>query len=66
MTFSVVNIAVFTDKKTHLSETIQVQISVAIIEVQAQIIAAGFELETTETDIEARVFPVLIEIPTAP
>ena len=66
MIFSVVNIAVFTDKKTHLSETIQVQISVASIEVQAQMIAAGFELETTEADIEARVFPVLIEIPTAP
>ena len=66
MIFSVVNIAVFTDKKTHLSETIQVQISVASIEVQAQTIAAGFELETTEADIEARVFPVLIEIPTAP
>ena len=66
MAFSVGNIAVLTDKKTYLSETIQVQISVAIIEVQAQIIAAGFELETTEADIEALVFPVPIEIPTAP
>ena len=66
MAFSVGNIAVLTDKKIYLSETIQVQISVAIIEVQAQIIAAGFELETTEADIEALVFPVPIEIPTAP
>ena len=64
MAFSTDDVTELNTQKTFLKDVIQVRITAAISEVQAEITAAGKTVETTEDDIEKFTFPIAAETTT--
>ena len=64
MAFSTDDVTELNTQKTFLKDVIQVRITAAISEVQAEITAAGKTVETTEDDIEKFTFPIASETTT--